>query len=200
MESALTADAFAKLLDRLGDDREQAGEKYEDLRRTLIRFFQWRGAPFPEEQTDETFNRIARKLSEGVEIRSIGGYCHEVARLVYLEALKGPHSRRAPLDEVKLEAAPDSTEKTAEKEQWLTCLEDCLGVLPPESRELITEYYQDEKSMRTNRRQALAERLGLRRDALANRAQRVRDKLEQCVIKCLRKKSSISMRVFATEQ
>ena len=165
MELGLTADAFAKLLDRLGDDREQAGEKYEDLRRKLIRFFQWRGAPFPEEQTDESLNRVARKLSEGVEIKSIGGYCHEVARLVCLESLKGHDSRRAPLDEIKLEAAtPDTTDTAAEKEQWLTCLEDCLNVLPPESRELISEYYQDEKSGRINRRQALAERLGLRRD------------------------------------
>ena len=37
MEVGLTAKAFAKLLDRLGADREQAGEKYEDLRRTLTR-------------------------------------------------------------------------------------------------------------------------------------------------------------------
>jgi len=191
MEPGPTAEAFAKLLDRLGDDREKAGEKYEDLRRTLIRFFQWRGAPFPEEQTDETFNRIARKLSEGVEIKSIGGYCHEVARLVCLEALKEPHNRRAPLDEIKLEATTDTTDTAAEKEHSLTCLEDCLCSLPPESRELITEYYQDEKRGRINRRQVLAERLGLRRDALANRAQRVRDRLEQCVIKCLRKKLPI---------
>ena len=191
MEPGPTVEAFAKLLDRLGDDREQAADKYEDLRRTLIRFFQWRGAPFPEEQTDETFNRIARKLSEGVEIKSIGGYCHEVARLVCLEALKGPHSRRAPLDEIKLEATlPDAT-KAAEREQWLTCLDDCLNVLSSDSRQLINEYYQDEKSGRINRRQALAARLGLRRDALANRAQRVRDKLEQCVIRCFRKKLSI---------
>src|SRR5436190_18825938 len=104
MESALTADAFAKLLDRLGDDREQAGEKYEDLRRTLIRFFQWRGAPFPEEQTDETFNRLARKLDEGIEIKNIGGYCYEVGRLVFLESLKGHQSRQAPLEEINLKA------------------------------------------------------------------------------------------------
>ena len=191
MELGLTADSFAKLLDRLGDDREEAGEKYEDLRRTLIRFFQWRGAPFPEEHTDESLNRVARKLNEGVEIKSIGGYCHEVARLVCLEALKGHDGRRVPLDEVKPEAPTPDTTDAAEKEHWLTCLEDCLNVLPSESRELITEYYQDEKSERINRRQALAARLGLRRDALANRAQRVRDRLEQCVISCLRKKLPI---------
>jgi DNA-directed RNA polymerase specialized sigma24 family protein len=188
----LTAKAFTRLLDRLAEDQEQAGEKYEDLRRTLIRFFEWRAAPFPEEQTDETFNRIARKLDEGIDIANIGGYCHQVARLVCLEAFKGPESRRTPLEEIKLEAiAVGTTDETAEKEQWLICLDDCLCVLPVESRELITEYYSDEKRGRIDRRQALADSLGLRRDALANRAQRVRDKLEQCVTRCLKKKSAI---------
>ena len=192
MELELTAKAFARLLDRLGESQEQAGEQYEHLRRALIRFFEWRGAPFPEEHADETFNRVARKLDEGIEIKNIGGYCYEVARLVCLEALKGRESRRAPLEEIKLTAtASDTADATAEKEQWLTCLDDCLGVLPAESRELITEYYRDEKRGRIDCRKVLAERLGLRRDALANRAQRLRDKLEQCVSRCLKKNSAI---------
>jgi RNA polymerase sigma factor (sigma-70 family) len=189
MELELTAPAFAKLLDHLGGDEEPAGERYENLRRTLIRFFEWRSAPFPEEHADETFNRIARKLNEGVEIRNIGGYAYEVARLVCLEALKGHQNRRAPLDEIEYETArPDITDEIEEKEQRLTCLDDCLSVLPAESRELITEYYSDEKRGRIDRRKVLAERLGLRRDALANRAQRLRDKLEQCITRCLKKK------------
>jgi len=192
MESGLTADAFTKLLNRLDADRERAGGKYEDLRRTLLRFFEWRAAPFPEEQTDETFNRIARKLDEGIEIANMGSYCHQVARLVCLEAFKGHESRRAPLEEIKLEATvPDTSDEIADKEQRLTCLDDCLGQLPGESHELISEYYVDEKRGRIDRRKALAERMGLRRDALANRAQRVRDKLEQCVTRCLKKKSAI---------
>jgi DNA-directed RNA polymerase specialized sigma24 family protein len=192
VEPGLTAKAFTMLLDRLGEDQEQAGEKYEDLRRTLNRFFEWRGAPFPEEHTDETFNRIARKLDEGIKIKNIGGYCYEVARLVCLEAFKGHEAKRAPLAEIKLEATtPETTDEIAEKEQRLTCLDDCLRVLPIESRELIKEYYSNEKRGRIDRRKALADSLGLRRDALANRAQRVRDKLEQCVIRCLKNKSAI---------
>ena len=201
MKLELTAQAFAELLHRLGGDREEAGEKYEDLRLTLIRFFEWRGAPFPEEHADESFNRVARKLDQGVEVKNIGGYCYEVARLVCLEAFKGHESRRAPLEEIKLEAtAPDTTDETAEKEQRLTCLDDCLGALPAESRELITEYYRDEKRGRVDHRKVLAERMGLRRDALANRAQRVRDKLEQCVTRCLRKNQRYEGEFFATKK
>ena len=47
--AGLTEQTLAKLLDVLDADRDLAGERYEDLRRTLVRFFEWRGAPFPEE-------------------------------------------------------------------------------------------------------------------------------------------------------
>ena len=192
MKAHLTRESFAKLLDYLGADGERAGEKYEDLRRILIRFFEWRGAPFPDEHADETFNRIARKLDEGVEIKNIGSYCHEVARLVCLEALKGHDSRRTSIESINLEGrSANTSDETLEKELRLGCLEDCLRELPAESRELIVEYYRDDKRGRIDRRKALAERLRLRREALANRAQRVRDKLEQCVTNCLKKKLTI---------
>jgi len=189
MERELTAQAFIRLLKRLGEDEEEAGKKYEELRRTLIRSFEWRGAPFPEEHADETFNRLARKLDSGVDIRDIDDYSYEVARLVSLEALKKGHTRREQLNEVELETvAPNTSDEMAEKEDRLTCLDDCLEALPSENRELIMEYYCDEKRGQIDRRKDLAARLGLRRDALANRAQRLRDKLEQCVTRCLKKK------------
>ena len=192
MKRELTTQAFIRLLERLGDNEEQAAKKYEDLRHTLIRSFEWRGAPFPEEHADETFNRLARKLDEGVEIRNVSEYAYSVARLVWLEALKGDHKRNTPLDEIQHEpVAIDTLSEKAEKEVRLNCLDDCLDALPPDSRDLIMEYYVDEKRGRIDRRRDLAQRLGLRRDALANRSQRLRDKLEQCVTRCLKKKTSI---------
>lgn len=192
MQAALTAETFTKLLLCLDTDRGRAGEKYEDLRRTLIRFFEWRGAPFPEEHADESFDRVARKLNEGVEIKNIGGYCYEVARLVFLETTKRHDRKRAPLESVEFElAAPNTTAESVEKELRMGCLEDCLRALPGETAELILEYYRYETSGQINSRRALAARFGLRRDALANRAQRLRDKLEYCVSGCLRKKTAI---------
>ena len=72
-----------------------------------------------------------------------------------------------------------------EKERRLACLDHCLHGLPADSRELIVEYYREDKRGRIETRRALAERLGVRSEALANRAQRVRDKLERCVNTCL---------------
>lgn len=193
MERELTTTGFELLMDRLAVDGAP-GEKYEDLRRTLTRFFEWRSAPFPEEHTDEALDRIARKLSEGVEIQHIGGYAHEVARLVFLEAIKkGKKNPHTQLEEIERTAAApvDTGDEQIEKEVRLTCLDQCLATLPDENRALITEYYRDAKRERIDHRKTLAERFGIRRDALANRAQRIRDKLEQCVTRCTRKKLAI---------
>jgi len=192
MAGTLTAETFEKLLASLDADRDRAAVKYEDLRRTLIRFFEWRRAPFPEDHTDEALNRVARKLSEGMEIKNIGGYCHQVARLVCLEALSSVDNKRDPLESGNERAAATTgVDEAVEREIRLTCLDRCLESLPTEGRTLIVEYYQDESRGRIDRRKALATTLGLNREALANRAQRLRDKLEQCVTSCVNQKLAI---------
>src|SRR5215471_5942692 len=122
MKTELTAERFGSLLVALDVDRERAGERYEDLRRTLIRFFGWRNAPFPEEHADETLNRVARKLDEGIAIRDIPAYCYEVARLVFLEAIKANDGRRDPLPS-DYENTPDSDSgaRAIEHEVRLDC-------------------------------------------------------------------------------
>lgn len=190
---ALTETSFEKLLDCLGPDREQAGAAYEALRRKLARFFEWRGAAQPEERVDETFNRVARKLEEGVQILNPGGYCNEVARLVLMESFKSPERKLTPLEDIDPQKAPASEafvpDNEPEDDRRLNCLEKCLNTLPAESRELIMEFYRDDRRAKIDRRAALAERLGINRITLGKRAQRVRDKLELCVKSCVRKNS-----------
>lgn len=186
MRNALSEDTFDRLLVALDADRERAAERYEELRRTLVRFFEWRGAPFPEEHTDETFDRVARRLGEGVAVTNIGGYTYAVARLVLLETRKGPDSRRAEVDLIAVmpPASPDPA--TDEVEVRHTCLDRCLNDLPPDSRALIVEYYRDDHRTRIETRRALAARLQINGEALANRAQRLRDKLQACLRGCLK--------------
>jgi len=188
MTAGLNADTFSQLLLYLSPDQDQAAEKYEELRRKLIRFFQWRSAPFPEEHADDVINRLAKQIAAGVSVRNVATYAYEIARLVLLETLKSKDSRRVSLDDANVEVALETGDDVQEKEIRLACLDDCLESLPEASHSLILEYYQDDKRDRIERRKALANSLGLPREALANRAQRLRDKLQQCVTRCVAKK------------
>jgi DNA-directed RNA polymerase specialized sigma24 family protein len=184
-EWTLSAGALAGFLACLDPDSDRAGEKYESLRLTLMKFFDWRGAHFPEECADETINRVIRKIEEGQAIRDIPTYCHGVARLVLLEKLKSPESKRADFEELPPAAlvAPEPEERDEKQD----CFEQCLKQLPVESRQLILQYYVDEKRDKINRRLAMAGRLGIPLNALRSRAQRIRNRLEECVNGCLKK-------------
>lgn len=187
-EWVLTEEAFAKLLAQLDTDPECAGEKYEALRLMLVKFFDWRGAQFPEECADETFNRVARKIEAGEVIRDIASYCHGIARMIFLETLKHPDHKKVSLDELASISTPPSEAEANNVRQQ--CFEDCLQELSAESRLLILEYYKDEKRDKIDNRLALADKLGIPLNALRSRAQRVRNKLEACVKQCMKKKSS----------
>ncbi len=184
-EWTLSAEALSRFLACLDPDFDRAGAKYESLRLTLMKFFDWRGAHFPEECADETINRVIRKIDEGETIRDVPTYCHGVARLVLLEKLKGPESRRTDFEELPPGAlvAPEAEEKDERQE----CFERCLNELPIESRQLILQYYSDEKREKIDRRLSLARRLSIPLNALRSRAQRIRNRLEDCVSGCLKK-------------
>jgi DNA-directed RNA polymerase specialized sigma24 family protein len=183
----LTEGAFATFLSGLDPDPDRAGEKYEALRESLVKFLDWRGARSPEELVDEAFNRVARKLEEGETIQDVPSYCHGVARLVFLQSLEHPRNRTVELDEAQPIAAPEPEPEIVDTRR--ECLAHCLHELPADSRQLITEYYRSERRAKVDLRAALAARLGIPLNALRSRAQRIRDKLEQCVMRCCRKKS-----------
>ena len=95
----LTQAAFAKFLDALAPDPALAGEEYERLRERLIFYFARKKCHRPEDLTDETFNRVCRKLDNGVELEKITNYCYRVARNVWLEYLDGTDLKTESLDE-----------------------------------------------------------------------------------------------------
>src|SRR4030095_10816367 len=89
----LSEESFLRLLARLNTDPTLAGEEYEKLRARLIYFFERKGCRTPAELSDETINRIARKVEEGLEIEDVFKFSYGVARLVLLEHWRDP--RRA---------------------------------------------------------------------------------------------------------
>ena len=188
-ERELTPKAFTHLLAKLDPDPEMAGEKYEKLRRHLIKFFECRGSFISDELADETLNRLARKIDEGEEIeKNVFAFSLGIARFVLLETLKRPDNRRADMKELVTVAVPSAL-REEDVDPWVVCLRECLRSVSEENQELIIEYYQDEGRARIDDRKILAARLGISPNALFSRAKRTRDKLEECVTRCVKRKS-----------
>src|SRR5215510_4105046 len=188
-ERELTPEAFKKLLAVLDPDPETAGVKYEQLRHKLIRFFEWRGSFISDELADETLNRLARKIDEGEEIeKNVFALSLGIARFVLMETLKRPGNRRAEMKELVM-VATQSVLLEEDVDPWVVCLRECLRSVSEENQELIIEYYQDEGRARINDRKMLAARLGISPNTLFSRAKRTRDKLEECVTRCVKRKS-----------
>jgi DNA-directed RNA polymerase specialized sigma24 family protein len=173
--------AFAILLARLGPDAERAGAAYEHLRRALVSLFAWRGAAIPEELADETLDRLARRLDEGVEVEDLARFTRGIARFVLLEHWRRPEGRSVPLEDVGHRANAGYREDDARS----ACLHRCLDEIAPEGRELILEYYSAEGRHRIDTRKKMARALGVSESALRNRTQRLRDRLERCITGCL---------------
>jgi DNA-directed RNA polymerase specialized sigma24 family protein len=173
----ITPDAFERFLAWLDPNREQAGTKYEDIRRKLIKIFVCRGCAVPEDLADETINRVIRRMQDLADTYEGDpvAYFYGVARTVHLEHVKkGPAVLPPPL--------PDPLE---EKEQAYECLERCMKELTPGNRDLVLEYYKEEKHAKIVHRKELAARLGVALNALRIRAYRIRAGLQGCMESCL---------------
>lgn len=176
-ENTLTQDAFDSLLAWLDPDRERAGEKYEAVRRRLIKIFTCRGCRDADELADRTINRVALKAPE-VSKGYVGDpalYFYGVAQKIFLEYVRKPPASLPPPPQ-------DNSDET---EREYACLERCMEGLSPTSREMVLEYYRGEKGAKVERRKRLSERLGIGQNALRIRAHRVRAALQQCVEGCL---------------
>lgn len=182
----LTQEAFDKLLASFGEDRESAGLKYIEVRSNLMRFFEWRGCPYPEDHADETINRVAKRLLEGEEIRNPSGYCIGVARMILLEINKERARDQEALNEMASSQVAASDPQ--ESESQIECLRVCLQNLSADNRELIIEYYQGEKGAKIENRKRLVERFGIAVNTLRMRALRLRERLQDCVRDCLKKR------------
>jgi len=182
-QGGLTPEAFEALLRQLAPDRERAGELYEIIRHKLVRLFEWRGCASPEDLADVTFNRVARRLEEGVELRAPDpyGYFCGVAHLVYKEVLRKAAREHSAL--ARGDWPPPAAEEDEPSDARLECLRRCLAELPPDQRDLVLRYHQGEHNIRN--RQQLAREAGIPMNALRIRVHRVRRKLESCVHACL---------------
>lgn len=192
----LTRTALDKLLASLDPDHTRAAERYEIIRQKLITFFENRGCTVAEELVDDTMNRVAKRLDEGVTIYAANpdSYFYSVARNVlreYYDILRP--APPLPCDEPCCypREEDDDIEEREQEETRFDCQKRCLERLPRELRELVTEYYREEPGIKMKKkREDLAARLGMTPNALRIRACRIRDKLDECAAKCLKHASN----------
>jgi DNA-directed RNA polymerase specialized sigma24 family protein len=187
----LTEQAFEALLALLGPDRERAAERYETIRRKLTRIFEWRGFANPEELADATFDRVARKVDEGADMHASDpySYFHGVALRIAQEQWRADARARA-VPEALADARTAGRwagqarppHEDAQAERRLACLDECLGTLEPEGRELLRRYHGGPAHIADRR--ALAAELGISATALRLRAFRLRATVQECVRRC----------------
>ncbi|HYV04049.1 MAG TPA: sigma-70 family RNA polymerase sigma factor [Blastocatellia bacterium] len=163
--------SFERLLHWLDPDLEMAAQQYEIIRRKLIMFYSSRRCFFAEDLADETFNRVARRLSQIKEhyIGNPQNYFFGVARKIYLEYLRSSSVQKS-LSFLELPSLPSANH---EAEELFAHLDECLDQLPPKDRELILTYYQRNGRDKIDNRKMLADELGISISALRIRVHRI---------------------------
>ena len=179
VKPGLRADNWQALLHRLGSGPEEAAERYEELRRKVIKYFLWEQCDHAEDLADECLDRVARKLEEGVEIQSLHAYVSGVARILVKECHARRQREQAMLEGFSNRAV--QAEAPGDLEQAVQDLEDCLEQFSPQQRRLLVRYYEGDHGERILNRKKLAEELGMLPNALRNRAMRLRTLLENCM-------------------
>jgi DNA-directed RNA polymerase specialized sigma24 family protein len=184
-EDDLLSEEFENLLRCLDDDREDAGERYEDIRRKLTRFFAWNDC-FPEEDlADTTFDRVASKLATE-QIHNIVAFIWGVAKNIKREFYRRPQ----PIDIEEL--PPGKSPQTGhleltiiderEAQRRRQCLQTCIQKLSDSERELFLDY--EYYAGKAQKMESLTERLGLTMSALRTRAHRIKRRVEVCALEC----------------
>jgi len=175
----ITPDSFEALLSWLGATRDEGALKYEAIRRRLVAIFLKKGCTDAEDLADTTINRVTEKVAtiRPAYVGDPASYFCGVARLVYLE------SRRRR--EITVEVTATTPAFDIDLNHTRECLHKCLSQLPVPQRDLVMDYYVDERRGKIDSRQQLAMELGLSINALRIRAHRIRLGLEKCVTECV---------------
>lgn len=176
-----------------------AGKTYNDLHRRLAKYFEWNNCRFAENSADEVFRRVENKLGqiedkplETEQIEDVPKYAFGVAKYVLKECIREefreteldpdgePHPHLAlPCSESEIIAKIDQV-------KWLGQLQECLRELNQADRSLIMDYYGGEDQKPKDHRRQLAERMEMTNGGLKARANRIRDLLEDCVLRKMR--------------
>ncbi|HEX8774712.1 MAG TPA: hypothetical protein VF735_14165 [Pyrinomonadaceae bacterium] len=180
-----TQDEFDALLAWLNPDRDQAGRKYEEVRLRLVKFLTSRGCHLAEELADEAITRVCKRVKEIAPTYEgePALYFYAVANNVFREFTK------KKFVELPQQQQAEASDELEEIERRHNCLDQCLQEQKPENRELILQYYEEQKRAKIDHRKRLAALLGIDLNALRIRVCRIRSNLSSCVRRCIEQKA-----------
>lgn len=188
-DSAIPPESFEEILAWLNPDRDVAADMYVQLRQDLAKLFTWGRCMDPEGMTDETIDRVAKRVHE-VRQTYVGDprlYFRAVANNLIRENFKRIKNQ-VSLEGVDL-PEPETITSSDQAEEIEECLQSCLRRLRKEKRKLILDYYARERQAKIDHRHELAERFGISIETLRVRVFRIRNSLQDCIENCLQHKA-----------
>lgn len=186
---AVESNQFNKSLQMLLEIRcsnqDEAGVAYNELRNSLVRFFQIKGDSDPDEAADLTLDRAALKIPKDTPIENLTGYCFGVARFIFLERVR----RTKKLNDAAAEfySKRNSSEIVQETDDEFTVLRKCFEKLTNAEKLFLRDYFADLpfSELDKSRRQTCLEN-DITPNNLRLRVFRLRQRLENCVKNKLR--------------
>lgn len=189
-DSVIPPESFDEILAWLNPDRDRAASMYLQIRADLTRIFTFNNCSDPEGLTDETFDRLAKKIHELRQTYEGDPrlYLYGIARNLIKEELKKVKTQTSLDDfEAPANTVDETEQETAEMRE--DCLRSCLKKLSAEKRKLILGYYSKEKQEKIELRARLAKQLGTNVETLRVRVFRIRAALEECIEQCIDRKA-----------
>ena len=174
-------EAFARFLEALSPDTEEAGRHYTRLHEKLVGFFRLKGISDPVSAADETIDRAALKITAGTPVSDAGKYCLGIARNISKEKYRSAQREISAFLKF-IENLPDASDEQVERIYRI--LKPCFEELAFEEQKLLLAYCQVMRGRaRAEHRRRLAETMKTTMLALRMRVTRLRSSLADCVKK-----------------
>jgi hypothetical protein len=177
----MSQEEFARFMDFLAPDPEEAGRLYTRLHKKLNGFFSLKGISDPVSAADETIDRAAVKISGGAPVPDVNKFCLGIARNICKEKWRRER-RESTIFRLFLENLTDDSDE--EVERIYRVLKPCFEQLTAADQELLRAYCQAPRGRaRAEHRRKLAEAMQTTVLALRMRVTRLRSILTDCVKK-----------------
>lgn len=175
----MSPEEFARFLECLSPDTEEAGRHYTRLHKNLVSFFVMKGISDPMSAADETIDRAAVKICGGTPVPDVSKYCLGIARNIARERWRR-EQRESSSFLLFINNLADHCDE--EIERIYQVLKPCFEQLTVEEQTLLSTYYQVFRGReRAEHRRQMAESSKTTILALRMRVTRLRSILTDCV-------------------